>query len=209
VGTPTALSHGGDSNDIYRQQVYHQIVNGAINRSSVDGYTERHHIIPKSCGGSNRKDDLVSLSAREHYICHRLLVRMVEGDVKRKMIYGLSCMLQVKTVAQNRYMPSSRTVEVIKTQWRDSLKGRKTWNKGIPLSEEQKEKLRQANLGKTYTRSPEYLEKQRLAQTGLSRGKGRVSNRKGIAMSQEQKEKLSQSHKGKPWSEARRGACKK
>mgnify|MGYP001410706916 CR=1 FL=1 len=42
------------------------------------GYTEKHHIIPKSLKGSNIKDNIVKLTAREHYICHILLTKMVK-----------------------------------------------------------------------------------------------------------------------------------
>ena len=39
-------------------------------------YYERHHIIPKCLGGSNKKENLVYLTAREHYIAHWLLYRI-------------------------------------------------------------------------------------------------------------------------------------
>lgn len=55
----------------------------------IDGYTERHHIVPKSFGGSNEEDNLVKLTAREHFICHLLLIRMTEGSYKGKMIHAL------------------------------------------------------------------------------------------------------------------------
>jgi len=38
---------------------------------------ERHHIIPKSLGGNNDHENLVVLWYREHYIAHRLLVKMI------------------------------------------------------------------------------------------------------------------------------------
>lgn len=38
-------------------------------------YCELHHIIPKSLGGINNNENLVLLTAREHYICHCLLVK--------------------------------------------------------------------------------------------------------------------------------------
>ena len=41
-----------------------------------DIYYENHHIIPKCFGGSNKKDNLVLLTAKEHYICHKLLVEL-------------------------------------------------------------------------------------------------------------------------------------
>jgi hypothetical protein len=40
-----------------------------------NGYIEKHHIIPRSLGGSNDKENIVSLSGREHYIAHLLLAR--------------------------------------------------------------------------------------------------------------------------------------
>ncbi|MGZ5485526.1 MAG: HNH endonuclease [Nitrososphaeraceae archaeon] len=57
---------------------YYNIINYAKQRK-LDGYSERHHIIPKSLGGPDTKDNLVKLTSREHYICHALLVRMVES----------------------------------------------------------------------------------------------------------------------------------
>jgi len=40
------------------------------------GYVEGHHILPKSfkCGGEKDKSNYVYLTAREHFICHKLLV---------------------------------------------------------------------------------------------------------------------------------------
>lgn len=51
---------------------------------------ERHHIIPKSLGGSNDASNIVSLTLREYYIAHRLLVRVVDEPAARsKMNYAL------------------------------------------------------------------------------------------------------------------------
>jgi hypothetical protein len=107
------------------------------------------------------------------------------------MIYALYCLTYVRNKGQtSRHVPNSRQFKLIKEEWHKSIAGRVAHNKGVPMSEEQKEKLRQANLGKTYTRSSEYLLKQSIAQSGKSKGKGRVSNRKGVKMSEEQKEKI-------------------
>ena len=42
----------------------------------LDGYTENHHILPDSMGGSSDKSNMIRLSAREHFICHFLLTKM-------------------------------------------------------------------------------------------------------------------------------------
>jgi len=57
-------------------RIYNQIINKAKNRIIQDlQYYENHHIIPKCMGGSNKKDNLVKLTAREHFICHWLLFK--------------------------------------------------------------------------------------------------------------------------------------
>lgn len=70
---------------------YHSIVKRAKART-ISGYTEKHHIIPKSFGGSNKKENLVKLTVKEHYICHLLLTKMVSGEYRDKMIFALSLM---------------------------------------------------------------------------------------------------------------------
>jgi len=56
---------------------YFSIVNEAVKRKSVDILYEKHHIIPRSLGGSNENKNLVNLSLREHFICHLLLTKNV------------------------------------------------------------------------------------------------------------------------------------
>ena len=48
-------------------------------------YTESHHIVPRSLGGSDEPDNLVNLTAREHFVCHWLLVKMTTGQDHHKM----------------------------------------------------------------------------------------------------------------------------
>ena len=54
---------------------YDMLIERARNRTHP-GYTEKHHIIPRCLGGSNKKENIISLSAREHYVAHQLLVKM-------------------------------------------------------------------------------------------------------------------------------------
>jgi hypothetical protein len=70
---------------------YFSIVSRATSRENC-GYVERHHIIPKCLGGSNEKTNIVSLTGREHYLCHLLLTKMTEGDARKKMLYAFILM---------------------------------------------------------------------------------------------------------------------
>lgn len=49
---------------------------------------ECHHIIPKSLGGGEEPENKVYLTPREHFVCHHLLLKMLEGKSKQKMCYA-------------------------------------------------------------------------------------------------------------------------
>lgn len=55
-----------------------------------DCYCERHHIIPKSEGGLDEPDNLVNLTAREHYVAHLLLAKIYKDA---KMISAVTIMM--------------------------------------------------------------------------------------------------------------------
>ena len=82
---------------------YFNIIVKASQRSNYTGYSEKHHIVPKCLGGSNKKDNLVKLTAREHFICHLLLPRMVEtAEFKKKMWYAAWCLISNCGPTNNR-----------------------------------------------------------------------------------------------------------
>ena len=95
---------------------YFNIILNAQNRD-ISGYSEKHHIIPKSLGGSNKQANLVNLTAREHFICHWLLIKMViEKRHRYQMWNAFSCMLYRENAGQERYKVTSKIFENIKTE---------------------------------------------------------------------------------------------
>ena len=95
---------------------YYNIIFKAQQRISDSLYKEKHHIIPKCLGGSNKKENLVSLTAREHFICHLLLPRMVEAEEhKKKMWYAAWCLISFKGRNKERnFKFNSRSFEKIR-----------------------------------------------------------------------------------------------
>lgn len=75
-------------------------------RGSV--YYEAHHIIPRALGGSDNPENLVLLTEREHYLCHRLLVRMTEGKPRAKMASAFRFMVFGPNTRQKRFPSSSQ-----------------------------------------------------------------------------------------------------
>lgn len=60
-------------------------------------YTEVHHIVPVSLGGSNDTDNLVKLTAKQHFICHLLLTKMFKlGSFEYYKMLHAFCMMDWK-----------------------------------------------------------------------------------------------------------------
>ena len=60
-------------------RAYSEIILRSQIRGKPEGYSERHHIIPKSLGGSDNESNLTWLTGREHFIAHCLLARVYGG----------------------------------------------------------------------------------------------------------------------------------
>lgn len=75
----------------------------------VLGYSESHHITPRSLGGSDAPDNIVELTAREHFFAHILLTKIHKrGPAKYKMVRAFIMMLCVAGQNQQRYISSKR-----------------------------------------------------------------------------------------------------
>lgn len=104
---------------MYLQNKYTNTYNNIVNHAQLrilpdDVYTERHHIIPRSLGGSNDNTNLVTLTAREHYICHLLLTKMTTGLALRSMWHALWKIINQKTKHQQRHKVTSRVYEKVR-----------------------------------------------------------------------------------------------
>ena len=106
---------------------YFDIVDRAACRAGVDGYSERHHVLPKSI---KMNDYNVRLSAREHYICHLLLPRMLkEKNHIIKMQLALHRLVHGNG-GNNVYCKSSIMYESLKKQHNKaaSERSKKMWS---------------------------------------------------------------------------------
>lgn len=121
-------------------RIYFNIINNAKDRTNV-GYIERHHIIPKSLGGNNLTDNIVELTAREHFICHKILVKIVKDEDKHKMSYAswqLGRSLKMKGI-----IITNRSYESLKKQLSETYKGKKR----APFSDEWIDNMRLRAIG--------------------------------------------------------------
>jgi hypothetical protein len=78
------------------------------NRSTPSGYVERHHILPRSMGGTNDESNLVYLTLREHFIAHRILWRAYRTAELAKAFFLMGGKQDNHT---------SRDFETARTEW--------------------------------------------------------------------------------------------
>jgi len=70
-------------------EIYKKLID-KCKSSQYDGqYTETHHIIPKCIGGTNDSENLVVMSAREHFVAHQLLYKIYKD---KKLLYAINMM---------------------------------------------------------------------------------------------------------------------
>ena len=161
-------------------KIYHAICHRAQQRV-LDGYEEKHHIVPRSLGGSNRKSNIVSLTAREHYICHLLLIRITEGPALHKMLLAVR-RFNLKDKDGREFHRNSRLYESLRKKANESFKGYKHSPEALEkirqarlkqgISESTKAKIGQANKGKV--RSEEFKENLRALYKGKKRNKDKT-----------------------------------
>lgn len=90
---------------------YFKLIDAYRNKST--GYCENHHIVPSAMGGSDDLYNIARVSARVHFICHLLLVKMTEGENRNKMICAAK-MMTVMNDQQSRYKVTSRQYAYLK-----------------------------------------------------------------------------------------------
>jgi hypothetical protein len=188
---------------------YNSIIKNARTRI-LTCYKESHHILPRSLGGTDEKHNLVDLTAREHFICHWLLVKIHTGQAQHKMIYALNGMKR-NGKDNKRYETAitSKVYEKLKVEFgrvhSETMKGRTPSNKGKPMSEEQKSKIKSTKAANPIKRSAEAIAKTIAKQTGQKRSEETKLKMSLAAkgkpkgpMSEEEKQKRSLANKGKP-----------
>jgi hypothetical protein len=123
----------------------------------IDGYCEVHHIVPKSLGGTNAKDNLISLTPRQHYIAHWMLWKAL-GGVAGRSFFMMSNFGKYGKV-------NAKTYGLARADYSEQVKIQMANKPNIPaFTHEHRQKLRMAKLGKKL--SPQHRENVRLAVLG-------------------------------------------
>jgi hypothetical protein len=162
------------------KKIYERIIENAKNRT-VLGYSEKHHIIPKCMGGDNKKTNIVRLTAKEHYVCHKILCEIYPNENKLKWAFWRMCNIgqhkkQIRDyrITSNEYERikieiskiqservknySSELRSLISKKSTESKKGKPSPRKGIP-NPKHSEWMKENNPFKGKTHSDEHKSK--------------------------------------------------
>ena len=151
-------------------------------------------------GGTDYDENLIDLFAREHFEAHRLLA--LENPKNKSLTYAWACMTWLKAKNQERINVSSEQYEEARIAYSkmrsQNIIGENNYFYGRHHTEETKEKIRQANLGRKMSecariKISEANHKREI--TSETREKLRKINL-GKKMSAQTKRKISESKKG-------------
>ena len=135
------------------KRIYEDLVLRGKQRE-VEGYIENHHIVPKCMGGTDDTDNLVKLTAREHFIAHVLLCKIYPNSAK--LLFAFNCMCnrwgKNRNAKRDYVIKKSCVYERLKVEMREKLRermsgennpryGKPASNRGVPASEETRRKL--------------------------------------------------------------------
>ena len=113
------------------QKIYNTLVRRGQNRI-LEGYSEKHHIIPRCLSGTDEATNLVSLTPEEHYLCHLLLVKIHPNNIRlvKAAMFMVSSNDNVKR--------NNKAYGWLKRQYSEYMSGPNNpsklngvWNKGI------------------------------------------------------------------------------
>lgn len=157
------------------QVIYQSLVDRARDRK-LSGYFEKHHVVPRCLGGTNDASNIVLLSAKEHFLAHRLLTRIY--PTTKGIWYALIAMgrlpgFKAKIFAHEREVAANM-------------------RKGFRFSSETKEKMSKAKLGKPSRSTTRFTKDQKPWNFGLC---GKLHHSYGKKRSEETKRRMSAAQK--------------
>jgi len=162
--------------EIYKDKYNKFIKSRELRTIPKDTYTENHHILPRSLGGNDLKENIIILTAREHFIAHMILWKVYGGKMAQAfyMMQGFN---------RYNYRLTSRQYSKLREEsikYLSFLKKSKTYEEiyGVELGKEMKtRKKKWASINSPFKEKDVQQKAQR--------------NRKNLPRTEEQKNRMS------------------
>lgn len=133
------------------QKIYDSLISSRKERMpTLSEYYERHHIIPKSLGGTDDAGNLILLTAREHFIAHWLLYRIHKNQEMAFAFFIMSSGMKSNNSQRIKFSSIAYSeAKKAKSEYLKILNSK--YKKGHVKSEETKKKLSESLKGKRFT----------------------------------------------------------
>lgn len=143
-------------NRLWYYKVYNNLINKSLNRGLnkdiLDGYYERHHILPKSIGGKDIDSNYVLLTAKEHILAHMLLARIYPDNLN--LVRSTSAMLMKNRGRVDQlFNISLKTITSIRENYANYKDEFSKEQLGKNITESHRENLSKSHIGKKLSES--------------------------------------------------------
>ena len=186
---------------------YNQLILTRKARIKEEGtYYERHHIVPKSMGGEDTEENLIYLTAREHFIAHWLLWRIHRN---KEMAFAFLSMCKYRSanrtltfssiayeeakISQSKFMSNIHKGKLVSDITREKISKYKKGKPGIKHTDESRRKISESQKGRAI--DDKWKEKLRIASNNSWSSDNR-KKREDYSKSEATKKKMSESRKG-------------
>lgn len=185
-----------DYKTIYDRLIEHYKANQS------NGFTEKHHIVPRCMGGGNESENIIKLTARAHFIAHLLLAKIHGG----KLVHAAWRMSNDGKHGNRRYEWLRREQA---TQKRIEMLGNNYGRLGVGVkrSEETKMRMSVARKGQPSPLRGRVMPPEHRAKIGAANAialLGHISSNRGRKASDATRNSMSKARKGIKLSEAHR-----
>lgn len=156
------------------KKIHDNIILKANSRVLI-GYGENHHVVPKCLGGDNKKENLVRLTAKEHWVIHLLLVEIYPNHPKLKLAVR---MMAVRSDNQERkVIRSGKQFERVKIEASQVHSDLTRGVKKPPFTQDHRDNISKSKIGKPSPNKGKVFTEEHKRKIGLS-SKGRISGDK-------------------------------
>lgn len=118
------------------QKIYDNLISKSrkrgLDKSSLNVYTEYHHVIPSCVGGINTDENKVLLTASEHYLAHQLLIKIYKNHPNKRFYHSLVLAARNMTINAKHTIRNNKMYSWLRNEYSKSQSIART-GKGNPF----------------------------------------------------------------------------